>query len=77
VPKMGGGGTAVVYPERALRELAAPETPFDSWYSGGMGKLFGFEFAPDSVRAFRVAGGELLFAWREGVPDEREESENS
>jgi hypothetical protein len=46
VPKPSGGGVAVVYlealdPERALRELAASEAPFDSCYSGGMRKLFG------------------------------------
>ncbi len=82
VPKMGGGGTAVIYleaedPEQALRELVASETLFDSLGSGGMGKFFGFEFTLDSVQASRVAGGELLFAWRDGVPDEREESGNS
>jgi hypothetical protein len=46
VPKPFGGGVAVVClealdPERALRELAASEAPFDSCYSGGMRKLFG------------------------------------
>jgi hypothetical protein len=73
VPKMGGGGMAVVYlealdPERALRELAASEAPFDSWYSRGMRKLFGFDLA----RSPRAAGAELLFAWRDGVSDESE-----
>ena len=63
VPRMSGGGMAVVYlealdPERVLRELAASEAPFDSRYSRGTRKLFGFDLA-------RVAGGELLFAWRE------------
>ncbi len=75
VPKMGGGGTAVIYmeaedPERTLRELVASETLFDSWGSGGMGTFFAFEFTLDSVQASRVAGGELLFAWRDGVSDE-------
>jgi hypothetical protein len=69
VPKPSGGGVAVVYleaedPERALRELvaglAAPGTPFDSWYRKEMRKLFGCDF----VRLLRIAGGELLFAWR-------------
>jgi hypothetical protein len=65
-PKPSGGGVAVVYleaedPERALRELATSETPFDSWYGTQMRKLFGCDF----VRLSRVAGGEFLFAWRE------------
>ncbi len=76
VPKMGGGGTAVVYleaedPERTMRELVDSETLFDSWGLRGMGRFFGFGFSLDSVRASRVTGGELLFAWRDGVPDER------
>jgi hypothetical protein len=76
VPKMGGGGTAVVYleaedPERTLRELVASETLFDSWGIEGMGRFFGFGFSPDSAHASRVVGGELLFSWRDGVPDER------
>ena len=78
VSKPCGGGMAVVYleaedPERALRELAASEAPFDSWYSGEMRKLFGFDLA----RLERVAGGELLFAWRDGVPVERELPKNA
>jgi hypothetical protein len=65
-PKPFGGGVAVVYleaedPERALRELAASDAPFDSWYGREMCRLFGC----DLVRLPRVAGGELLFAWRE------------
>jgi hypothetical protein len=32
-----------------------------------MRKLFGLDLA----RLRRVAGGELLFAWRDGVPDGR------
>ncbi len=74
VPNMGGGGTAVVYleaedPERTMRELVASETLFESWGLGEMGRFFGFSL--DSARASRVAGGELLFSWRDGVPDER------
>jgi hypothetical protein len=77
VPKPCGGGMAAVYlealdPERALRELAASEAPFDSWYSGEMRKLFGFDLA----RVPRVAGGELLFAWRDSSPGEREVPKN-
>jgi hypothetical protein len=69
-PKPSGGGLAVVYleaedPERALRELAAElaasDTPFDSWYGTQMRTLFG----SDSARLLRAAGGELLFAWQE------------
>jgi hypothetical protein len=76
VPKMGGGGTAVVYleaedPGRTLRELVASETLLDSWGIGGMDRFFGIGFSPDSARASRVVGGELLFSWRDGVPDER------
>jgi hypothetical protein len=61
-----GGGMAFVYlealdPERALRKLAASEAPFDSWYSRGMRKVFGFDLG----RSPGVARGELLFAWRE------------
>jgi hypothetical protein len=73
VPKQSGGGVAVVYlealdPERALGELAASEAPFDSWYSGAMRKLFGFDLA----RLPRAASCELLFAWRDGGLGERE-----
>jgi hypothetical protein len=76
VPKVGGGGTAVIYleaedPERTLRELVASKTLFDSWGIGGMGGFFGFGFSLDSAQASRVVGGELLFSWRDGVPDER------
>ncbi len=65
-PKPSGGGVAVVFlqaedPERVLRELAASDTPFDSWYGIQIRRLFGFDFA----RLPRVAGGELLFAWQE------------
>jgi hypothetical protein len=74
VPKMGGGGMAVVYleaedPELALCGLAASEAPFDSWYSSGMRKLFGFELA----RSPRVAEGELLFAWLEASANGEQE----
>ena len=76
VPKMGGGGMAVVYleaedPERTMRELVDSETLFDSWGIRGMGRFFGFGFSPDSVHVSRVVSGEILFSWREGVPDER------
>ncbi len=65
-PKRSGGGIAVIYVEaedleRALRELAASDFPFDSWYGTEMRKLFGCSFA----RLPSVVGGELLFAWRE------------
>ena len=78
-PKPSGGGVAVVFleaedPERALRELAASETPFDSWYRKEMRRLFGRDFA----RLARVAGGEPLFAWREvRVEGEQEPREGS
>jgi hypothetical protein len=76
-PRRSGGGVAIVCleaedpdwtPERALREFAASDDPFDSWYRRRMGELFGCEFA----RSPRVAGGELLFGWRE-APDEAEQ----
>ena len=70
VPKPSGGGVAVVcleaeYPEWSLCELAASETPFDSWYSGAMLRLFGF----DLTRIPGAGSGELLFAWRDDVPE--------
>ena len=73
---------AVVYleaedPERALRELAAElaasDTPFDSWYRTEMRKLFGYDFA----RLPRVAGGELLFAWKEATGEGKQEPAES
>jgi len=72
VPKPTGGGMAIVYlevldPERALGELAASDAPFDSWYSGEMRKIFGFDLA----RLPRAGSSELLFAWRDGGPGER------
>ena len=76
-PRRSGGGTAIVCleaegpdwtPERALREFAASDDPFDSWYRARMLEIFGCEFA----RSARVAGGELLFGWRE-APDEAEQ----
>jgi hypothetical protein len=78
VSKPSGGGMAIVYleaedPERALRELAASEASFDSWYSKGVRKLFSLDLA----RVPRVARGELLFAWRDGVPGERVTLKNS
>ena len=79
VSKRSGGGMALVYleaeePEWTLGELAASKAPFDSWYSGAMRKLFGF----DLVRVPRAGSGELLFAWRDGdVPGEHEGPNNS
>ena len=75
VPKLGGGGTAVVYleaqePERTLRELMAYETLLESWGIGGMRRFFGFGFSLDYAQASRVVDGELLFSWRDGVPEE-------
>jgi hypothetical protein len=73
-PKSSGGGVAVVYleaedPERVLRELAASDASFDSWYGTEMRKLFGCDFA----RLPRVAGGEPLFAWREASGEGEQE----
>jgi hypothetical protein len=74
VPRPSGGGVAVVYlgaedPGRALRELAnelaTPNSPFTSWYGTQMRRLFGCDLA----RLPRVAGGELLMAWREAPDD--------
>jgi hypothetical protein len=67
-PKRSGGGIAVVYLEaedfeRVLRELAASDAPFDAWYRTQMRKLFGCDLA----RLSRVAGSELLFAWRDAL----------
>jgi len=68
--KPSGGGVAIVFleaedPEWALRELmaelGAPKTPFGKWLGKEMHNPFGSGF----VRLRRVAGGELLFAWRE------------
>jgi hypothetical protein len=69
-PKRFGGGVAVVRIESedpgwalewALRELAASDDPFDSWYRTQMRKLFGCDFA----LLPRVSEAELLFAWPE------------
>ena len=74
VPKPSGGGVTVVYleasdPERALGEPAVSEAPFETYYSGVMGKLLGF----DVVRLPRAGSGELLFSWRDDdVRGERE-----
>jgi hypothetical protein len=77
-PRPSGGGTAVVYlkaedPERALRELvaelAASQTPFDSWLGREMHELFGCDFAWLTL----PARGELLFAWREAAVEEENE----
>ena len=56
-------------PERALCQLAASETPFDSWYGTQMRRLFGW----DLVHSRRVAGGELLFTWRDASGEEEQE----
>jgi len=73
--KPSGGGIVVIILETeesqwafdlALRELAASVSPFDSWYGAQMGRLFGCD--PASLP--RVAGAEILFAWRESS-DER------
>jgi hypothetical protein len=74
VTKRSGGGVAVVYleaedPEWVLRELAASDAPFESWYGTQMRKLFGYDFA----QLPRVAGGELLFAWREASGEGKQE----
>ena len=63
-PKPSGGGVAVIYleaedPEGVLRELAASDTPFDSWYGTQMRRLSGLDLA----RLPRSAPGELLFTW--------------
>jgi hypothetical protein len=76
-PRRSGGGVAVVCleaegpgwtPERALREFAASDEPFDSWYRGRMREIFGC----DLDRSPRAPGGELLFGWRE-APGESEQ----
>ena len=69
----GGSLPASLRPERVLGELAASEVPFDSWYSGGMRKLFGFDLAEMPS----AGSGEFLFAWRNDSPGERVESGNS
>jgi hypothetical protein len=71
-PKPSGGGVAVVfleteYLERALCDLVASETLFDSWYGTQVRSLFGRNFP----RPPRVAGGEPLFAWREAAEEGR------
>ena len=77
--KPRGGGVAVAClqadnPERVLRELAATDVPFDSWYGTQMRKAFGFDVA----RLPRAASGEVLFAWRDDdARDEREASKST
>jgi hypothetical protein len=73
-PKRSGGGVAVVFletedPERVLRELAASDTPFDSWYRTEMRRLFGCDF----TRLPRLAGSELLLSWREAAGEGEQE----
>jgi hypothetical protein len=76
--KPRGGGVAVAClqadnPERVMKELAATDVPFDSWYGTQMRKAFGFDVA----RVPRAASGELLFAWRDDdARDEREASKS-
>ena len=76
--KPRGGGVAVVClqtdnPERVMKELAATDVPFNSWYGTQMRKAFGFDVA----RLPRAASGELLFAWcDDDARDEREASKS-
>jgi hypothetical protein len=75
-PKPSGGGIAIVYlqadnPERALGELVASNAPFDSWRGMEMRRYLGM----DLTWLARVASGELLFAWRDDDPGEREAPE--
>jgi hypothetical protein len=72
-PKPSGGGVAVVYleaedPEWVLRELAATDTHFDSWYGSQMRRPSGLDLA----RLPRVAPGELLFTWGEASSESDE-----
>jgi hypothetical protein len=69
-PKRFGGGVAVVRIESedpgwalgwALRELAASDDPFDSWYRTQIRKLFGCDIS----LLPRVSEAEILFAWPE------------
>jgi hypothetical protein len=80
-PKPHGGGVAVVLleaedPERSLNELvaelAASETPFDSWLKKEMHALFGCDF----VRLPCVVHGELLFTWREASGEGKQQIPN-
>ena len=75
-PKPAGGGVAIVYleaedPEQALRDLAASDDPFDSWYGMQIRSYVGLSL----TQLPRVAGGELLFAWHGDDPGEREAPE--
>ena len=77
-PKPSRERVAIVYlessdPERALGELAASDTPFDSWYGTQIRRLFGLDLA----RSEQVAGGELLFAWRNDGRGEHDVPEDS
>ena len=68
--KPSGGGIAIVYleaenRERVLNELTGSDAPFDSCYSGAMRRLLGF----DLTRIPGAGSGELLFAWRDGAPE--------
>jgi hypothetical protein len=53
-----------------VTELVTPETPFDSWYGTQIHELFGCDF----VRSPHLAGGELLFAWREASGEGEQEA---
>ena len=73
-PKPSGGGIAIVCLEaedleRALRELAESEGPFEMWFETQVRKLFGCDFA----RLPRVASSRRLFAWREAAVEEEQE----
>ena len=77
-PQSSGGGATVVFleaedPERALRELvaelAASETSLDHLLRREVHELFGCDF----VRSPHLAGGELLFTWREASGEGEQE----
>jgi hypothetical protein len=57
--------------EQALRDLAASDDPFDSWYGMQIRSYVGLSL----TQLPRVAGGELLFAWHGDDPGEREAPE--
>src|SRR3712207_2409770 len=58
-PKPSGGGIAIVCLEaedldRALRELAESEVPFDTWFETQMRDLFGCDFAQLDRKSTRL-----------------------
>src|SRR5215217_2177281 len=76
--KPRGGGVAVAClqadnPERVMKELAATDVPFDSWYGTQMRKAFGFDVA----RLPRAASGALLYSWRDEARSEPEASKST